>query len=147
MEEYSDVEIQLHILEETLEQKKEQNDKHQGQMGASPGSSSHREIMQEQLDKACQNHDDLFAANVGLKESVYELDGVADREKDLEKQFELSQVRGKAAESHNKLLKELSFAKHKCTHAREFQDGFGWQLLSLQVVRVFKLFWLGHQIN
>ncbi|KAH9247173.1 hypothetical protein BASA81_015230 [Batrachochytrium salamandrivorans] len=42
------------------------------------------------------------------EESVYELDGVADREKDLEKQFELSQVRGKAAESHNKLLKELS---------------------------------------
>ncbi|KAH6597360.1 hypothetical protein BASA50_004502 [Batrachochytrium salamandrivorans] len=62
-------------------------------MGASPGSSPHREIMQEQLDKACQNHDDLFAATDDLKESVYKLDGVADREKDLEKQFELSQVR------------------------------------------------------
>ncbi|KAH9276243.1 hypothetical protein BASA83_001518 [Batrachochytrium salamandrivorans] len=147
MEQRNDVEIQLHILEETLEQKKEQDDKHQGQMGASPGSNPHREIMQEQLDKACQNHGDLFAANVGLKESVYELDGVADREKDPEKQFELRQVRGKVAGSHNKLLKELSFVKHKCTHARELQDDFGWQLLSLQVVRVFKLFWLGHQIN
>ncbi|KAH6598434.1 hypothetical protein BASA61_002848 [Batrachochytrium salamandrivorans] len=70
MEQRSYVEIQLHILEETLEQKKEQDDKHQGQMGASPGPSSHREIMQEQLDKACQNHDDLFAATDDLKESV-----------------------------------------------------------------------------
>ncbi|KAH9250021.1 hypothetical protein BASA81_012214 [Batrachochytrium salamandrivorans] len=55
-----DMEVKLNILEENLERKTEQDAKDKGKTGASPSLSPHRDILQEQMNEASQDADDLL---------------------------------------------------------------------------------------
>ncbi|KAH6563797.1 hypothetical protein BASA60_010574 [Batrachochytrium salamandrivorans] len=98
MEQRSYVEIQLHILEETLEQKRNKmtNIRAKWELRLAPALT----------EKSCRSSLTRLAKimmtyllPLMISRKAYKLDGVADREKDLEKQFELSQVHGKVADS------------------------------------------------
>ncbi|KAH9263717.1 hypothetical protein BASA83_012866 [Batrachochytrium salamandrivorans] len=57
------IEVKLNILEENLERKTEQDAKSKSKTEVSPGSSSHRDILQNQIDETFHDASDLSAAN------------------------------------------------------------------------------------
>ncbi|KAH6593026.1 hypothetical protein BASA50_007659 [Batrachochytrium salamandrivorans] len=122
------IEIKLLILNENIErQKKEQEAHSKGQMKASPGSSSHREILEKQIDETCRNADDLSAANKDVSESIDRLDDIMKRTNDPKKKLELSQTRDKFLDSRDFFVREVEFAQGRCGHARVLQAEIGWK--------------------
>ncbi|KAH6588919.1 hypothetical protein BASA50_010406 [Batrachochytrium salamandrivorans] len=79
------IEVKLNILEENLERKTEQDAKSKSKTEVSPGSSSHRDILQNQIDETFHDASDLSAANHGIKEGVDKLNDVIKRMKDSKK--------------------------------------------------------------
>ncbi|KAH6567527.1 hypothetical protein BASA62_006060 [Batrachochytrium salamandrivorans] len=94
-----------------------------GQIEASPGSSSHREILTKQIAEAYQDAADLLAANADIKKGISELDNVIDRTKDPKKGLELSQTRNKFVDSYNKLYDEMVVVERRCAHAKGAPGG------------------------
>ncbi|KAH6600541.1 hypothetical protein BASA61_002251 [Batrachochytrium salamandrivorans] len=135
MKKRSCMEVKLDILNETLEQKAEQDAKDKSKTGASPSSNPHRKILGEQIDETCPNAADLFATYNDLREGVFKLDDVRKRVKNPRKS-KLSKARDNFVNPYNKLLGEFRVANCKCTHAKEFQADFGWQLQSSLTERV-----------
>ncbi|KAH6567052.1 hypothetical protein BASA62_006344 [Batrachochytrium salamandrivorans] len=77
--------VKLNILEENLERKTEQDAKSKSKTEVSPGSSSHRDILQNQIDETFHDASDLSAANHGIKEGVDKLNDVIKRMKTQER--------------------------------------------------------------
>ncbi|KAH9246164.1 hypothetical protein BASA81_016305 [Batrachochytrium salamandrivorans] len=124
------INMKIFILEENLALKEEQDAKSKGRVETSPSSSPHRKILGEQIDETCPNAEDLFATYNDLKEGISKLGDMIKRMKDPKKRLKLSKSRDKFMGTSSKLVREFRFARYKCTHAKELQTGFGWQLQS-----------------
>ncbi|KAH6567521.1 hypothetical protein BASA50_004351 [Batrachochytrium salamandrivorans] len=147
MEQRSYMKIKISILEENIEQKEEQDAKSKGPIGASPGSSPHRKILERQIDEVCRNAADLFDANKDANEILSKLDSVIDKTKDPKKELELSQTRNKLVNPYNKLLEEFWFVQSKCARAKELQMNFDWQPQSSGVGGVVQSLWQKFGMN
>ncbi|KAH9251202.1 hypothetical protein BASA81_010981 [Batrachochytrium salamandrivorans] len=71
--------VKINILNENMERKTEQDAKSKSKTEVSPGSSSHRDILQNQIDETFRDASDLSAANHGIKEGVDKLNDVIKR--------------------------------------------------------------------
>ncbi|KAH6566564.1 hypothetical protein BASA60_009420 [Batrachochytrium salamandrivorans] len=79
------MEIKIFILEETIEQKTEHDARSRDQTKASPGPSSYREILQNQIDVAFRDADDLFIVNKAINEGIYIIGDVIHRAEESKK--------------------------------------------------------------
>ncbi|KAH6561298.1 hypothetical protein BASA62_009907 [Batrachochytrium salamandrivorans] len=136
-----DMEVKLNILEENLERKTEQDAKDKGKTGASPSLSPHRDILQEQMNEAFPNADDLLIVYSDIEKGRDKLNDVIKRAKNHKKQLELSKTWDKFVDPFDNLVGEFIFARYKCDHAKEFQADFGWQSLNSLTWEAVQSFW------
>ncbi|KAH6585468.1 hypothetical protein BASA61_006815 [Batrachochytrium salamandrivorans] len=73
--------VKINILNENLKRKKKQDAKDKSKTGTSSSLSPHRDILQEQMNEAFQDADDLYISDQSIKEGVDKLDDVIKRTK------------------------------------------------------------------
>ncbi|KAH6566563.1 hypothetical protein BASA50_008859 [Batrachochytrium salamandrivorans] len=126
------MEIKISILEENIEQKTEQDAHNRDQTKASPGSRSYREILQNQIDVAFRDADDLFAANKAINEGIYRIGDVIHRAEESKKN-PTRKLRDNFREPHQRLTGMMKSTQGQCVYTRELQVELGWQTLSSRV--------------
>ncbi|KAH9264229.1 hypothetical protein BASA83_012309 [Batrachochytrium salamandrivorans] len=132
--------VKINILNENMERKTEQDAKSKSKTEVSPGSSSHRDILQNQIDETFRDASDLSAANHGIKEGVDKLNDVIKRSKDS-KISKLDKTWDKLTGTRKKLARESDFMQDRCFHTKELQSDFNWPSHNSLAVRLYQSLW------
>ncbi|KAH6587981.1 hypothetical protein BASA50_011001 [Batrachochytrium salamandrivorans] len=136
-----DTVIKLGILEENLKREAEPDAKDKSKTDASSSLSPHRDILQEQINEALQDAEDLFISDQGIMSGISKLDEVITRTKNPKKN-KLDKIWVKLVGIRQKFAIEIGLTRAQRSRTKELQAGFGWPPQSSLAVRMYQLFWL-----
>ncbi|KAH6583377.1 hypothetical protein BASA61_007994 [Batrachochytrium salamandrivorans] len=123
-----------------MERKTEQDAKSKSKTEVSPGSSSHRDILQNQIDETFYDASDLSAADHGIKEGVDKLNDVIKRTK-TPKISKLDKTWDKLTGHSQKTYDEALSMQDRYFHTKELQSDFNWPSHNSLAVRLYQSLW------
>ncbi|KAH6580808.1 hypothetical protein BASA50_011000 [Batrachochytrium salamandrivorans] len=133
--------VKINILNENLKRKKKQDAKDKSKTGTSSSLSPHRDILQEQMNEAFQDADDLYISDQSIKEGVDKLDDVIKRTKNP-KISKLYETWDKFTATRVKYIKQVGSAIDQRSRTKELQAEFGWTSQNSRVWDLYQSFLL-----
>ncbi|KAH9270527.1 hypothetical protein BASA83_007340 [Batrachochytrium salamandrivorans] len=133
--------VKINILNENLKRKKKQDAKDKSKTGTSSSLSPHRDILQEQMNEAFQDADDLYISDQSIKEGVDKLDDVIKRTKNP-KISKLYKTWDKFTATRVKYIKQVGSAIDQRSRTKELQAEFGWTSQNSRVWDLYQSFLL-----